>query len=119
LQHLNGHTPDISVLICFHFWHKVYYKQVNSHFPSDSVESVGHIVHISDHCGHALTYKVFHTSTQKIIQSSLICPADTSDPHLCVAMLGGESEAAITPVIHSNHDDMPQDFKQPSTQGSV
>ena len=39
LQRLNGDTPDISVLLRFHFWQKVYYKKVDGHFPSDSVEA--------------------------------------------------------------------------------
>jgi hypothetical protein len=117
LQHLNGHTPDISVPLCFHLWQKVYYEK--GHFPSDSVEAAGHIVGISDHCGHALTYKVFNTSTQEVIHCSLIRPADMSDPNLCVESLGGESEAAITPVIHSRHDDMLHDYKQTSSQDSV
>jgi hypothetical protein len=34
-------------------------------------------------------------------------------------LLGGDSEAAITPVIHSWHDDMLQDSKQPNTQESA
>jgi Reverse transcriptase (RNA-dependent DNA polymerase) len=119
LQHLNGHTPDIIVLLRFHFWKKVYYQKVDSHFPSDSTESLGHIVGISDHCGHALTYKVFNPSTQKVIHCSLIPPAVTSDPNLCVELLGGESKSAITPVIHSCHDDMLRDSKQPSTQDSA
>jgi hypothetical protein len=119
LLHLNGHTPDISVLLHFHFWQKVYYKKVDSYFPSDSVEAVGHFVGISDQCGHALTYKVFHPSTQKVIHCSLICSTDTSDPNFRVDLLGGESEAAITPVIHSRHDDMLQDSKQTSTQDCV
>jgi hypothetical protein len=106
LKHLNGHTPDISILLRFHFWQKVYYKQVDSHFPFDSVEAVDHIVGISDHCGHTLTYKVFNPSTQKFIHRSLIRPADTSDPNLRVESLGGESEAVTTPFIHSRRDDM-------------
>jgi hypothetical protein len=119
LQGLNGHTPDISVLICFHFWQKVYYKKCDSHFPSDSVEAVGHIVGIFVHCGHDLTYKVFNPSTQKVIHHSMIRSADTSDPNFRVELLGGESEASITPVIHSRHDDMLQDSKQTRTQDSV
>jgi hypothetical protein len=119
LQHLNGHTPHISVLLRFHFWQNVYYKKVDSHFPSDSVEDVGQIVGISDHCGHALTYKVLNTSTQKGFHHSLIRPADKSDPNLYVESLGGESEAVTTPVIHSRHDAMLLDPKQPSTQDSV
>jgi hypothetical protein len=34
-------------------------------------------------------------------------------------LIDGESEAAITPVIHSRHDDMLQDSKHPSTQDSI
>jgi hypothetical protein len=119
LQHLNGHTPDISVLLRFHFWQKVYYKKVDSHLPSAFVEAAGHIVGISDHFGHALTYKFFNPFTQKVIHCSLICPADTLDPNLCVELLGGESEAVTTPVSHSRRDDMLLDPKQPSTQDSV
>jgi hypothetical protein len=88
------------------FCQKVYYKKVDCHFPSESVESVGHIVSVSDLCSHILTYKVFIPSTQKVIHCYLIRPAYTTDPNLCVELLGGKSEAAITPVIHSRHDDM-------------
>jgi hypothetical protein len=42
-----------------------------------------------------------------------------ADPYLRVELLGGESEAAITPVIHSRHDDMLQDSEEPSTQDSA
>ena len=120
LQLLTGDTPDISVLLRFHFWQKVYYKKVDGHFPSDSVEDVGHIVGISDHCGHALTYKVLNPSTMKVINRSLIRPADPLDPNLRAESLGGESgEDAINPVIHSRHDDTLHDSKQPNTQDST
>jgi hypothetical protein len=55
----------------------------------------------------------------QVIHRSLIRPADTRDPNLCVALLGGESEASIVPVLHSCHDDMLLDFKQHSTQDSA
>jgi hypothetical protein len=84
LQHLNGHIPDISLPFLAD--------------ASDSVEAVGHIVGISEHCGHSLTYKVFNPSTQKVIHCSLSRPADTSDPNLCVELLAGESAA-----VHSCH----------------
>ena len=119
LQRLNGDTPDISALLRFHFWQKVYYKKVDGHFPSDSVEAVGHIVGISDHCGHALTYRVFNLATMKVLNRSLIRPADTSDPNLRAESLGGESADDINPVIQSRHDDIPKDDpKQPNTQDS-
>jgi hypothetical protein len=42
-------TVDISPILRFLFVQKVYYKKVDCHFPSDSVEQVGHIVGISEH----------------------------------------------------------------------
>ena len=113
---MNGDTPNFSVFLDFQFWEKVYYKKVDGHFPSDSVEDVGHIVGISDLCGHALTYKVFNPSTQKVLNRSLIRPASISDPNLRAESLGGESEDVILPVIHSCHDDMLQISKQPNSQ---
>jgi hypothetical protein len=56
LQLLSGISVDFIPLLQFHFWQKVYYKRVDSGFPSDSVEIMGHVVGISKHCGHGLTY---------------------------------------------------------------
>jgi hypothetical protein len=55
LTALTGETVDTSVLLQFSFWQKVYYRQFGTRFPSESKESVGHIVGISEHVGHTLT----------------------------------------------------------------
>jgi hypothetical protein len=73
LTQLTGSTVDISVLLQFHFWQKIYYKAVDVDFPSDSPDAFGHIVGISEHCGHALTWQIL-----------------TVDSNLCAEMLGGE-----------------------------
>jgi hypothetical protein len=45
LNQLTGHTVDISVLLRFHFWEKVYYKSIHkSKFPWHSTEENGNIV---------------------------------------------------------------------------
>jgi hypothetical protein len=101
LQQITGATVDISAFHRFYFWQKVYYKKVDCHFPSTtSVEDIGHIVGISEHSGHALTYKVLYPCTQKIIHRSLVHPVDSSDHNLCAESFGGE----IPKVIHSRHD---------------
>jgi hypothetical protein len=69
LQLLSGISVDISPLLQFHLWQKVYYKSVNSGFPSDSVEIMG-LFGISEHCGHALTYKVLNAKTLKVVHRS-------------------------------------------------
>jgi len=38
LEKLAGVTPDISALLCFHFYEPVYYKRMDAGFPSESTE---------------------------------------------------------------------------------
>jgi hypothetical protein len=84
LQMLTGITVHISPLLQFHFFQKVFYKKVGSHFPSDSVEQDG----ISEHCDHALTYKVLTINTLKVIYHSLIWPATSCDPCVLSCLVG-------------------------------
>jgi hypothetical protein len=95
LQLLTGVTVDISALLRFHFYQKVYYKSVDNGFPSDSVEVTGYIVGISEHCGHALTYKVLNPSTLKVVYRSLLRPADIDDLNHRADSLDGESQDVI------------------------
>ena len=103
LTHLTGTTVDISPLLRFHFWQKVYYKAIDPAFPSDSPEAMGHIVGISEHCGHMMTWKILTCDTQKIIFRSLVRPFSADDPNIRADMLGGESEDTINndPIIKS------------------
>ena len=89
---LLGSTVDISVLLRFYFWQPVYYKQVEASFPSDSKEGLGHMVGISEHVGHALTYKVLTSDTQVIIHRSLLRPVSPADLNLRAGMFGGEGK---------------------------
>ena len=103
LTHLTGTTVDISPLLRFHFWEKVYYKAIDPAFPSDSPEAMGHIVGISEHCGHMMTWKILTCDTQQIIFRSLVRPFSAADPNLRADMLGGEREDPINddPIIKS------------------
>ena len=106
LTALTGRTVDISPLLRFYFWQKVYYKLDDSTFPSDSKESVGHIVGISEHVGPALTWKVLTSDTKKVIYRSQIRPYTDSDPNIRAEMLDGEDDSTeiSDPVIKSRHD---------------
>ena len=86
---LNDVTVDISVLLRFHFWQPVYFKLSKSSFPSESKENLGHIVGISEHCGHALTYKVLSSESDVIIYRSLLRPATSDDANVRAYMSGG------------------------------
>ena len=82
LQLLHGSTVDISPMLQFHFWQKVYYARYDTPFPSASKEGSGRIVGFSEHVGHALCYKILTDDTKKIIHRSSVCPYDSSDPNL-------------------------------------
>ena len=64
LNKLTGSTVDISPLLRFHFWQKVYYKKAENTFPSESKEGVGYIVGISEHVGPMMTWKVLTSDQQ-------------------------------------------------------
>jgi len=103
---LTGITTDISVLLRFFFWQKVYFKRVESKFPSKSTEVVGHIVGISEHVGHTLTWKILTSDTKKVVYRSIVRPYSDSDPNLCADLLGGEKDPTkdpnYVPIIKSH-----------------
>jgi hypothetical protein len=102
LTHLTGVTVDISPLLRFHFWEKVYYKAVDTCFPSESKEATGYIVGISEHCGPALTWKILTSDTHKIIYRSQVRSCSDADPNICADMFGGEDDTPISdPIIKS------------------
>jgi hypothetical protein len=57
LEILTGSTPDISVLLQFHFWEPIFYCLEDATFPSDGTKQRGRFVGIADSVGDALTYK--------------------------------------------------------------
>ena len=64
--------------------------RVDTGFPSESKEGVGHIVGISEHCGHALTWKILTLDTQKVLFRSQVRPFSEDDADICAELFGGE-----------------------------
>jgi Reverse transcriptase (RNA-dependent DNA polymerase) len=88
---LQGTTVDISALLRFYFWQPVYFKLSEPSFPSEYKEALGHVVGISELCGHALTYKILSSESDIIIYHSLLCPAIPDDGNVHACMSGGET----------------------------
>jgi hypothetical protein len=120
LQHLTGTTVDISPLLRFHFWQKVYYKKVDNDFPSESAEAVGHVVGISEHCGHAMTWMVLTTDTKRILYRSLLRPISSSDCNLRADLSTGEDSSPTNPdpIIKSRQDFLDLEGSEQVTRGS-
>jgi hypothetical protein len=85
-----GSTADISPLLRFHFWERVYYHQSETSFPSNSKEGLGNIVGISEHCGHALMYKILTEDIGHVIYRSLLRPITTGNANSRARMFVGE-----------------------------
>jgi hypothetical protein len=67
-----GQRNDISMLLCFVWYEPVYYKVYENSFPSESREGRGRFVGISEHVGHAMTFKVLTDDTNEVIHRSEI-----------------------------------------------
>jgi hypothetical protein len=114
MQKLSGSTPDISPLLRFAFWDKVYYKVDDADFPSDSKEAVGHIVGISEHVGHAMTWKILATPTLKIIYRSQVRPFHSHDRNICADLVDGETPTQVVKTredigINNHNPDIPKE----------
>jgi hypothetical protein len=69
-----------------------------SSFPSESKEALGHVVGISEHCGHALTYKVLSSESDFIIYRSLLRPETPDNANVRACISGGESPTQFGPL---------------------
>ena len=99
IEALTGTTPDISVLLRFHFYEKVYYKTQEPSFPSDSPESIGYMVGIAEHVGHAMTYKVLDSETNSVLFRSELRTAESpNDPNKSLAASDGEESSPPTVI---------------------
>ncbi|KAG7345262.1 reverse transcriptase RNA-dependent DNA polymerase [Nitzschia inconspicua] len=91
LQRLTGNTVDMSILLRYPFWHKVYANVPNATYPSDTREQLCWMVGFSETVGHAMTYKLLTCDTNKIIHRSSIRSAeDSSTINVQAAPVDGE-----------------------------
>ena len=104
IECLTGSTPDISAIMLFLFWEKIYYKNNDAAFPSESNERLGRFVGIADSVGHALTFKVLTEDTSKIIYRSEIRTA--TNPNVRNLRIDPvEDNSNNNDVLKSKHDD--------------
>ena len=64
---LTGITPDIRPLLEFECYEPVYYRLEESSFPSKTREALARFVGISEHVGHAMTFKLITEDTRQLI----------------------------------------------------
>ena len=94
---LTGIAADISIILLFTFYQPVFYATYDQHFPSESEGRAGYWVGFGEHCGDAMTHKILHHDTQKIIYRSAVRPKNSSTPNHRLAPHGGEVSASSDP----------------------
>ena len=93
---MTGSTSDCSPLLRFRWWEEVYFKLDDSDFPSESPELKGHFVGISEHVGHAMTFKILSIDTKKVLHRGNVRSAgNPMSVNIRADELGGESASDI------------------------
>ena len=91
IEYLTGTTPDISVLLRFHWWQEVYYKLHDSSFPSDTRAKKGRFMGIAENISDTITLKMLTNVTKRVISRSNVRPGNDSSAHnLRLNFLDGE-----------------------------
>ena len=100
---LTGNTVDISMLLRFHWYERVYFRTEDAPFPSTSKETVGHFVGFNDHVGHQLTFAILCDETKRIFYCSEVYSDENPFTINHRANNWGDQDAPE--IIHSTIDD--------------
>ena len=73
---LTGNTVDISMLLRFHWYERVYFCTEDAPFPSTSKECAGYFVGFNDQFGYQLTFVILCDETKSIIYRSEVRSAE-------------------------------------------
>ena len=98
-----GETPDISNLMQFHWYKKVYYHDPVASFP-ESKEKLGRFVGIAEHVGDTLTYKILTEDSNQVICRLVVQSAEKDmkfKNHRAEREGGTDLEERNKDVIHS------------------
>ena len=106
-----GQIGDISSILPFRWLEPVYYRAEDSHFPSTPTEHFGYWVGISEHVGHAMTFRIWNKTTGKIIDRSAVRTALDPDKQNLRANPDG---IPIAPTPGEHHFSSPPPSPLPS-----
>ena len=96
---LYGVSPDISIILLYTFYQRVFYATHNQSYPSASEERAARWVGFGEHVGDALTHKLLDDDTKKILYRSAVRPSDSAHPNKRLVSDGGESSQTPKPIV--------------------
>ncbi len=104
LQILTGVTQDISTLLRFSWYERLYYRVDETSFPSDSTEACGRFVGFSQNVGNTLTFAILTDETNQIIYHSEVRTAEDGN-HLNLRTNNWGEDEPDSPRIICSHAD--------------
>ena len=116
---LLGYTPDITALLCFHFWEPIYYAVDEASYPESPNEALGRFVGIADVIGSTVTFRIL-TEDMKVITRSTVRTATKSGAYQNErANARAPTLAPKTPTANLKIDDDIQPISQESIPDEV
>ena len=110
----HGSTPDISALLCFHFYKKVYYLDSEETFPS-TMEKAGYILGIAMNIGDALTFHILTDNHETVIARSVVRSAKPWSPANQRVLFDSTLDSAVRHDKANQNLELPDDFMLANT----
>ena len=79
--HARTVSPDISILLLYTVYQRLFYATHNQSYPSASEKRAARWVGFGEHVGDALTHKLLDDDTKKILYRSAVRPSESAHPN--------------------------------------
>ena len=104
-----GYTPDISALLSFHFFEKVFYLECDEQFPSSN-DKAGYILGVAMNAGDALTFKILSDDHETTIYQSAVRSASPRSPANKQVLFDANLDPNVRSSRENENLELPHDF---------
>ena len=111
----HGYTPDISALLAFYWYEKVYYLDYSEKFPSTN-EKTGYIVGVAMNIGDALTFEILTDDTETILTRSVVRSANPIKKANHRLLFDPNLDPDVRTDTDTHNLELPVDFQLSGTQ---
>ena len=116
----HNYTPDISALIQFRFWERIYFKVDEKH--PKSKEAPGYWMGVSDTVGDLITFNIWSDATKKVLQRSAVrtaSPSENAIPNLRIEFEEDEQENTEPKLVNPENKLDSPDLLVPPPRHSI
>ena len=102
-ERCHGHSPDISAIIHFSFYERVYFLDSEVSFPTTRERS-GYFVGFAENTGDALTYLIYDPETARVLARSIVRRTDPANLRLPPTDQPLEKQPSHIPLLVGHND---------------